>query len=301
MPGELTAALSTVCYSLSFVLLRKGQAESNPRDHGLLPILFVSTLTFLSALLFHYLAFPTAPERLPISPRAIRYAVASGLFGTLFGRLALYTAIDYLGATRGVVIKALSPLATLLLAIIFLKEHYEKEYAIGMIFLFLGVGFILIERTLIKTRSISSFLFRHSFVIAALAAFLQGTGHAFRKLSVLAPVSPLWMASIDMFAAFIGYIILLVVRGELSIVWNSYRGQYNLPIYTAGVMSASGVLLFFLAVSQIPVSEVSIILGAEPIIVALISSLFLRQLERMTWLTIAAAVCVASGVMVISL
>ncbi len=300
MPGELTAILAALCYALSFVLLHRGQTEDNLPDHGLFPVLIVSSATFLGALYGSNLVQGNLLMSSLMHSPSTKYAFIGGITGTFLGRLALYTAIERMGATRGVVVKALSPFITLALAIAFLREAYKPEYTIGLAFLIVGISVIIIEHVRISERNHPTWFFTTSIVLAFIAANLQGVGHLFRKLSTSLPISPVWLSTVDLCAATFGYTVFLLFTGQFFTVVQTYLKHLNLYILTAGVLSAAGVLLFFYSVSRIDVSHVSVIIGAEPVFVAFISALISRRLERLTGWTIASTILVACGVITIS-
>jgi drug/metabolite transporter (DMT)-like permease len=301
LPGELTAILAAICYALSFVLLHMGQSEDDLPDHGLLPVLVVSGLTFLFVLSIGYL-FRGGPDLATLLHYpSTKYAFLAGLIGTLFGRFALYTSIERLGATRGVVIKTLSPFMTLTLAVIFLGEEFKVDYTLGLLLLLIGIIVLFMEHIWFPTRNHPPSYFMVSVLIALAAANLQGIGHLFRKLSTTANVTPIWLSTVDICTAAIGYLFLLLITGKLPSVLKAYSRHLNLNIVTAGLLSAAGVILFFHSVSKIDVSEVSVIIGAEPIFVALISAVISPKLERLTIWTMLSTLFVACGVIIISL
>jgi drug/metabolite transporter (DMT)-like permease len=301
LPGEMTAILAAVCYALSFVLLHVGQSEEELPDHGLLPVLVVSGLTFLFALGTGFIFRGGLNMAALIHYPSTKYAFLAGLIGTLLGRLALYTSIERMGATRGVVIKTLSPFMTLALAVIFLGEQFKKSYTLGLVLLLIGVFVLIMEHIWFPERDSTFSYFIVSVLIAFAAANLQGIGHLFRKMSTSTHVTPIWLSTVDICTAAVGYILILLVTGKLPSVLRTYIRHLNLNIVAAGMLSAAGVLLFFHSVSKIDVSQVSVIIGAEPVFVALISALISPGLERLTVWTMLSTLCVACGVIIISL
>ncbi|WAH35928.1 DMT family transporter [Alicyclobacillus dauci] len=300
--GQMTAMLCAVCYALSYIFIRKGQTESSPPDNGLFPILVISSVTLDGA---SVLMGILDPSTIDVTSKDILlpcvYAALSGLIGTLLGRLTLYTAIKDLGATRGVVVKGLSPIITLAIVVIGLDQRIVRDDWIGLGCLLTAVGLLFCERQFTNQRTMAFALFRNSIFIAILSAFAQGTGHAFRQLSVSDHMEPTYAAAIDVTTALIGYLLVLVLRGRPLTLLNWYRRYTNSSLILAGVWSSLAVLLFFTAVRQIPVSTVSVLVATEPILVALFSVLFFPRLERLTWWSACASIVVAGGVVFISL
>ena len=300
LPGEATALIAASCYSLSYVLLRKGQAERDLPDHGLFPVLFISVLTLGASLALSQLIRPHAFVWNQNSAEAMGYSLLSGLIGTWLGRMALYAAIDYVGATRGVVIKSTAPLVTLIIAIFLLREKLDDLDATGMVCLLTGVAVVLLDRNRLQQRGYLNWL-RHGAVLGVIAAILQGIGHAMRKLGTLHSTSALLSATVDVTTAFLAYTLWLLASGRLGAIVRTYRRSYTPNIIASAFLSAAAVLLFFTAVGSAPVSTVSVIIGTEPVLVAILSALLLRKIERLTLFTLIGSLLVALGVILTSL
>ncbi|MCF8564059.1 DMT family transporter [Alicyclobacillus tolerans] len=300
MSGEVTALFAAFCYSLSFVYLRKAQTERNLPDHGLLPILLISALTLAAAFGIKALSQPVVLNAISKWPMAALLSVTSGLVGTWLGRQTLYTAIDRLGATRGVVLKSASPVITLVIAFSLLGERPDDLDVPGLACLLLGLVWVIVERRWVSHRALSKWV-NYGIALGLLSAVLQGTGHAMRKLGTAYPVSPVFSAAVDVLAALTGYSAALMVTGKLFRYLKVYWSFPKRYVIAAGLLSSAGVLLFFSAVSRAPVSTVSVIIGTEPILVALLSSVLLGKLEQLSWGVFVAAVLVAAGVILTSL
>lgn len=302
VPGVLTAFIAALCYSVSYLFVRKGQAESNPEDHGLFPVLLISSLTLALALLVKVMRNAAPLVMGPHQALTISFCILAGILGTCFGRMALYAAIARIGATRGVIIDMLSAFVTLTAAIIFLGEKLRWSNIYGVIGITLGLTLLITERVWFPSRFMKQ-LYQSGVAMSFAAALLQGVGHVFRKPSVVSPISPTFAATLDIVAALLLYTLLLGWNGRLTRVLRHYRrtGSSNLYFAAAGCFSAAGVLLFFSASSTIPVSQVSIITSIQPVIVAVLSGVLLAKLEQITWFTVMSSICVTLGVIIMSL
>lgn len=295
MSGELTAFLSAICYSLSYVFLRKGQVERETPDNGLFLVLAVSSAVLVFASLIH---MAMGPHRAPLPnfhAPATLYFVAGGITSTFLGRLALYAAIDRLGATRGVVIKTLEPLVTLGIALFMLGEKMRGTDKVSILLLLSGLVLLSLEPYLFPKRLIRS-VFVQGVLVGLGAAILQGIGHTIRKVGMSAvPLNPLYAAAIDVVAAFLVYTLVLAAIGRLPrfIRQLSTSSWY---LYVAGILSATGVLLFFDAVSKIPVFTAAFIAGSQPLFVALLSAALLSSVETLNWAVFIASWLVAAGI-----
>lgn len=298
--GLTTALLCAVCYALSYSFIRKGQSEGAPPDHGLLPILLISALTLDLAVVtmaLHHPMIVTSGK----SIHPLIFAVLSGIISTLIGRLLLYRAIHDLGATRGVVVKGLSPVATVAVVAFMLRQPVDYSDIIGLLALAIAVTLLLIERKLTPMRGFSLGFFTNGIALAAFAALSQGIGHAFRQVSVDGGIDPTIAAATDVTAACVGYLLILCVTGRLHRMFIWYVKHINLWLVAAGFSSSAAVMLFFAAVSLLPVTTVSLVVAVEPIFVTLFAVLFFPTLERLTWWSASASIVVAGGIILMNL
>jgi drug/metabolite transporter (DMT)-like permease len=302
LSGEVTALLSAILYALSYLLLRKGQAETkmDEFDNGLFLILLVSGSALSLALIAGIWMHPTPLVSGKDWLFSVSCCIMAGLVGTLCGRLALFAAIAKIGATRGVIVNAMAPIVTLVIAITTLGERFQLFDIWGMALLLFGMFLLMLERSLFPTRFLEH-LYKRGLVVAILATLFQGIGYTFRKVGIDTSMTPLFAATLDTVAAFAVYVLFLAAFGRLKTVVSLSLRNLNLNIAAAGILSGAAVLLFFAATDAIPVSQVSMITGSQPVIVALLSSIFMKKLERITWVTLGSAIFVALGVALIGM
>lgn len=295
MSGEISALISAFCYALSNLLLRKGQRDTLPADNGLFPILFVSG-TVLSFNLVMDLIDDPAP--LIVGQhwgKNVLFCILAGVVATLFGRLALYAAIARIGATRGITVIAMAPVVTLVIAVGLLGERIHYTDVIGIGLLSVGIVLLVVEATNRQSRTARTW-WRSGLVIAILAPVFQGIGYSFRKVGVTLPIDPIFASTLDTLAALFTYFAVLRSRGRLRQYFRFYVRNVNLYLVTSGFVTAAAVFFFFDAVSAAPVSTVSVIIGSQPVILAILSGIFLRKAEQLTWMTVASAAVVSAGV-----
>ncbi|MCL6444347.1 MAG: DMT family transporter [Alicyclobacillus sp.] len=302
MSGEFAALLSAVCYALSYMFVRKAQTalKTDELDNGLFIVLFVSGTVLSASLIVKFLIRPFPLVSGEDWELSIGCCVLAGIIGTLLGRLALFAAIVRIGATRGLIVNAMAPIVTLVIAVTMLGEKFHLLDIWGMVLLFLGMLLLSLEKIWFPTRSIGK-LFSQGVVVAVLATLFQGIGFTFRKVGIDTSMTALFAAVLDTVSALSLYVILLVMFGRHKNVIRISKGHVNLYIVAAGFLSAAAVMLFFVASDLIPVSQVSMITAIQPIIVALLSFIFMNKLERLTWVTIVCSVLVTTGVVLVGM
>lgn len=295
MPGEVTALFAAICYSLSYVLLHKGQSEIKTRDNGLLPVLAISGVTLGLALVGKWMLGGERFQLSPGWPTSVAFCAAAGVFSTFVGRMALYAAIARLGSTRGVVIKSLAPMVTIVLAVTFLGEVPQEDEVVGAMLLLASICLLIMERMWIDERSFIRSAANYGIVLGLGAALFQGSGHVLRKLGMNPPIDPILAATLDIFFALLAYAAWNFVTGDLRSHVVYYVQSRNKYIWAAGFLSGAAVLLFFTAIASTPLTTVTVIVGMEPVFVTIISLLFFRGLERFTWITFVYTLLVVVG------
>ncbi|QSO50240.1 DMT family transporter [Alicyclobacillus curvatus] len=301
MPGEVTALLAAMCYAISNLLVRKGQKDTHPSDNGLFPILVITGFILLAYLIVDHVRDPAPIVVNHILLRGVLFSALSGLVATLLGRLALYRAISKIGATRGSIVAAISPLVTLVIAVTMLQERLNIRDVSGMVMLLSGVMLLLMERKLFPMRLWPGLFVQNGIWIALWATLFQGVGYAFRKVGMQGRMDPAFAGSVDTFTALMVYIVILAFLGKLKSYLRYYVSHLNIYLISAGFMMAAAVFLFFEAVSEVPVSTVSVIMGSQPVIVALLAGIFMNRLERLTWVTGVSAGLVSVGVILLGI
>lgn len=327
------ALMSALCYALSYIYLNRAQRNGQTSDNGLLPVLVMSSASLvllwvlrawilhmpaLHAWILHTLPLhasnphatalhaPPARESLR-SPadwsagwresaerwKSVGFCVLAGVSWNFLGRMTLYASIRRVGPTRGVVLKSIAPVITVILATLFLHEPIEINDAFGFLLMFASIFLLLLERRLLHQRALT--LVTQGILLGLTSACLQGVGHVLRKIGVDF-VDPLFGATLDMTAAAVAYLAYLLWTGRLAHHVAFYRHHLMRDVWVAAALSAIGSLTFFTATASAPISNVAMILGMQPIFMPLLSGLLLKGSERFTWLSYLSAMLVAVGV-----
>ena len=295
MSGTVLALLAAVCFSLSYVLLRRGQVDLEVDDDGLFPNLCLGAIVLCGSTVVKLWLEPVQVTIMMSNNlwMGIGFCSISGIVGTLFGRMTLYGGIRRLGATRGIVIGTLETVVTLFLAITLLNESLKLINVLGVVLILGSVLLPPLERWLVAERSPVNY----GVILCLGAAMFKGTADCVRKVGMNTHLDPILTAAIDLTVACIGNLLILVSTRRLASTAGYYFRHFNAYLWLAGVLSASGVLLFFVAAANAPISTVATITGLEPVLVALFSGLFLRNLERLTWWTAIYTTLAAIGVL----
>jgi uncharacterized membrane protein len=225
--------------------------------------------------------------------------VVAGLLGTLLGRAFYYEGINRLGASITEPIKASNPLFAVLLAVVLLSDPVTGEQFTGIVLIVAGVAW-LSKQTVDGDASLTDAPAR-ALSLPFAAALMFALEPVVAKVGFNAGASLLSGLTLKTVSAAIGMGAYLRWRDALpaptSLLYDENRRWYVL----AGVGNSGFLLSYYAALSLAPVSLVVPILQLSPLVVMVLSYLFLRRLEHVTPRLVAGALVVVIGAIVVTL
>lgn len=228
--------------------------------------------------------------------RSMLAFVAAGLVGTVFGRLALFTGIQRVGASRAEPVKASNPLFAAVIAVLVLNERMTPEHVLGVVLIVVGVAIISWEQASgPETDELGSTAGLAFPLLAALCFAVEPT---VAKLG-LDEGTPVFVGlAIKTTAATVGYLGYLRWRGTLPTP-GSFSGE-ELPWYAAaGLANTAFLVALYASLAVAPVVLVAPLVQASPLFVVVLSYVFLQDIERVTArLALGVAVVVGGGALV---
>lgn len=231
-----------------------------------------------------------------LTARAVVAFVAAGFIGTVFGRLALFTGIQRVGASRAEPVKASNPLFAAVVAVLVLGERMTSEHVLGVVLIVVGVAVISWEQASgPETDELGSVADLGFPLLAALFFAVEPT---VGKIGLNEGTPVLVGLAIKTGAATLGYLGYL--RWRRALPTTEILSGDGLPWYlAAGLANTAFVVALYAALDVAPVVVVAPIVQASPLFVVVLSYLFLQDLERVTGrLALGAAVVVGGGVLV---
>jgi drug/metabolite transporter (DMT)-like permease len=143
----------------------------------------------------------------------------SGAIGIGIGDTAFFAAINSIGARRSLLLEALAPPLTALLAALFLQEQLDARAWLGIALTIAGVAWVVVERT-----PDSGFINPHPLrgaVFGLLAAVAQASGSVLSRAALVdTTVSPLHSALIRLLGG-TAILVLLLIRQRQS--WQCFK------------------------------------------------------------------------------
>ncbi len=285
MPAQLIAFFTAVFYAAALVSARRGLDYSTPVTVTCVSVV-VQTVTLWGAL------FLTGgiPQ---VSSTAVFLFIFVGI-AQLGVRLFAYTGVHKIGASRSSALQAISPLIAAVIAIIFLHEEAGLLVMAGTVLVVTGI--ILVSWK--PERQIPTFRFWH-LLLPVWAACLTGMNHPIRRYALNLSNEPLFFAALMGIVSLVGFFGYLALTPQASrFVWD--RRALG-PFIATGFFETLSILTIIMALSVGQVVVVAPIAATYPVWALLGTSLFLRDLERINFLTTLGTLSVVLGTVAIHL
>jgi drug/metabolite transporter (DMT)-like permease len=300
--SPLLAACAALAYSLSQIFVRLGSRSVLPLS-GVVLSLGSSVLVLITALTIRGGASP--------SLTAVAAFAMGGLLGPGLGRILSITAISRIGATRASPVKAAAqPVVAVMLGVLVLSETLEPTRVLG-IFVTLGGVLIVVrsgQRTPVPTgtETVSGEV-RPPIVRSLKVLFWPlGAGTAFatadlvRKSGMQIMDDAVFGGSVGVAVALSIWATVLVTRGQGSALVRDLGTPDSKWFLASGMASGAAQVFMLSALRDGDLSLVGPIVSIQPILIALISRVFIQRLEKVGIAVIAAAVMAVAGTILIS-
>ena len=263
-PGELAALGGALLWTVSSIIYAQAGQTVIP--------LALNFSKGVVAIAFMVLTLGIQQSPLPILDlREWGLLIGSGIVGIGIGDTAFFMALNSLGARRTVLLEALAPPLTAVLAIAFLGEVLGWTGYGGIFFTVLGVTWVVLERTAkapisssgiekdspsslapssIKntTASRSSAQDRQGIIYGLLAALCQATGAVMTRAALVdTSISPLWSGLIRLAAGTLLVLVLMMfLLGVKRLERHTLRPLQSLSFL--GLIAITAFVSTFLAI-----------------------------------------------------
>ncbi|MFC4540498.1 EamA family transporter [Halosolutus amylolyticus] len=284
--GVTLAAFAAALVATQAICIRQGSREGRTTN-ALVVVLAVNVAVLTPAAAVTY--FPAYS----LTPLSVAAFAATGVVGTILGRACYYASINRIGASRTEPIKASQPLHATLIAVLLLGESVSLGHLAGIVCIVLGVAWITRETT--RDRPAGGSERKWLWLMFPLgAAFLYGVEPTLAKVGFREGTPLLVGLSLKTITAIAGAIAYLQWRG-VDINRPSLNSPSTLWFTAAGIANTLFLLTYYAALELTDVVVVVPIIQTSPLVIAVLSWLFLPRLERVTWQVVAAASVVVLG------
>lgn len=290
--GVGLATAAAVIFAFQYLFVRLGTDGGRITD-----IMLVSLLTNVVVMVPLTLLVHGVPS---LTTVAVLSFVAAGLSGSLLARLCMFKSVEAIGASRTSPVVASNVFFATILAVIVFGERLTAPHLLGIVLIVVGVAAISWETAHDADPDGSVRELGLSLALPLLAALFIGFEPIFVAYGLGSGAAVLPGVAIKALAAtigFVGYLALTNGYRPEMLRWNPYMKWY----LGAGITSTAGIGTYFLALEVAPVVLVVPLLQTSPLIVVVLSAVFLPQrLERVTWRLVAGALVVVTGAMLVS-
>lgn len=276
MFGELFAILSALFWACAVVTLRRALQTNN-----------ALTVTFVSVLSNTLYFWPAAVFLTPwdrVGYDGLLPLIAGGLLAPAFGRILWVMAVDKLGAARSAPLFETTPLFSVLFAVSFLGEAVNLQIGLGLLAIVSGVMVLSLGHGKLM-------LSRAGVVISLVSAAAFGGAANLYRVGAISVNSPILGAAIGVSMASILYLVLSVIsKKPIDNPRKWSRFTYLNGVFTGLALSSMWTALFLQKVVI-----VAPLFSITPVFTLLLSWIFLRKLEKLSFIIIAAAFLVILG------
>jgi drug/metabolite transporter (DMT)-like permease len=290
--GVGLAVLATLAVSLTSLSVRVGTEEGGTLD-ALLVVLGTNALVFVPTALFLY--YPSYQ----LTPVSVGAFFGAGVVATLLGRTLSFVSFRRIGASRTEPIRSAHPLSATVVAVLVLSETVSAMRLVGIGLIVAGVAYISWE----SNRSDADSPIDGSslqLLIPMGAAFFYGLEPTLAKVGLeegtpaLVGLSIKTVSALVLLSLFLGYRRSLPRRRSV--------GRLLKPWFlVAGLLNTVFMGLYYVALQIAPVTLVIPIIATSPLVVVVLSRLYLPDLERVSIRLVAGAVVVVVGAVAVTL
>lgn len=289
--GVGLAAVAAVLLAVQAVVIRVG-TDNGTVAHALATVLGVNVVVLAGGTLLAY--YPDYG----VTPLSFAVFAGAGLSGTVLARSLYFLSIDRIGASRTEPIKSSQPLHATIVAVIVLNEVVTGTHFLGIVLIVVGIAAISWETS--NRGSVDRTVALYELALPLGAAFFFGIEPTFIKLG-FAEGTPVFVGlAIKTVAAALGFAVYLAWTASFPSL-GTYRSASGRLYFVAGLANTGFLVTYFLALEAAPVALVVPIVQTSPLLVLVLSSLFLDRLESVTWRLVVGALVAVSGAIVITL
>jgi drug/metabolite transporter (DMT)-like permease len=299
--GELAALSASAVWAVASLMFTRLSKDHGPLVMNYLKCVIAVVFMMLTLSILEGRAWPV-----DMSSTNIAFLAASGIVGLTIGDTAFFNALTRIGARRALLLMALSPPTTALLAVPFLGEPITLRLAAGMLLTLGGVVWVILERTTpADTESEDSYrkaddrrtlLFGVGFALVAMLC--QSAGNILTKLGGDLD-SPLAISVVRLTFGIAGLLVVVAVSGRLAATLEPFKRGRTAAILVVATFLGTylGIWLLNAGLKYSYAGIAATLSSTSPIFVLPLA--YFVQKEKLSFRSIAGAFVAVSGVAII--
>lgn len=292
--GIVLASVAAVGFAGQFLCIRLGTDDGEVTD-AVLVVLCCNVVLVTPPIFLVY----SPPYTALFTPVSVVSFAAAGIAGMFVARLLMFESIKTIGASLTSPVIASNILFATVFAVVLLGERLTAVHLSGIVLIVAGIGLISWETAATTGPDRSVRETGTTLALPVAAAVCIGIEPVFISIGLAAGTTILPGVAVMAGSATIGFTGYLLWSGSLR----------RIPLQTTstawyiagGISTTIAFLAYFGALEVAPVVLVMPLLQLTPLIVVVLSALFLpRRLEHVSWRIGAAAIVVVVGAAVVS-
>ncbi|OGU75827.1 MAG: hypothetical protein A2V93_02520 [Ignavibacteria bacterium RBG_16_34_14] len=291
--GEMSALATAFCWAVTSYAFTNITRKIGALQVNIDRIILASVMLFLIILFFNI--------NLNLNFNQVSNLIISAILGLVCGDSFLFKSFQLIGARLGIIIMALVPVLSTILAFFFLNEIISLLGMIGMVVTITGIVIVVLET---KQRDENNFSLNSKGIFYGMIGALgQASGLIFAKFAFQA-------GELNGFtASFIRLFSASAILLPLVVIFRRYKNPYRL--YSENVSSIKvmlivtifgpvlGITLSLVAIEYAKVGIASTLMATMPIIMLPISKFYFK--EELGWKAIPGTIIAVAGTAIIFL
>ena len=229
------------------------------------------------------------------------YLIASGFAGLVFGDTFLFKSFQLIGARIGMLLMALAPAISTILAFIFLDEKLSTTAVIGIVVTITGIIVVILERNSEKISILG--ISKIGVLFGILAATGQASGLVLAKLAfVIKDVNGFVAAFIRLLSAVVIILPVTLLLKRLTNPVTLFKNDtkaFKATITGTILGPVLGITFSLIAITYTKIGIASTLMSTMPVIMLPISKYYYK--ESLSWRAIIGAVIAVAGVAILFL
>lgn len=291
--GELFAVITSACWSVSSFAFNTAIDRVNSVQ--------VNTDRMIFAAIMLFITISVAGIGYNVSSSQVFFLFISGAVGLVFGDSFLFRAYKHIGARISMLLMALAPVISAILAYFFLDEILTGWGITGMIVTLAGVGLVVFEKQEIPTSKYK--ISKAGIFYGLMGALGQAVGLILAKVAFNE-------GSVNGFiATFIRLLSAIIILLPLAVMAKKYKNPVkifskDLKAFAAILVGTTlgpylGITFSLLAIANAKVGIASTLMSLMPIMMLPISKYVFK--ENINWRAVGGAVLAVAGVAILFL
>lgn len=267
MVGEIAALATALLWSWNALLFTSAGREVGSFAVNVIRIFFGTVFLAVT----HFILIGDYS----VSERGLYALVLSGFIGLVIGDLALFKSYVILGGRLSMLILALAPAFTSIIAFIFLNEILSPFEIGGIIITIIGIYWVLYESR--GNHSSIHGSMKKGILLALIGAICQAVGLVIAKYGLNDMVlDPLYATLIRMVTALVGVTILMFIRNRTRQVSTAFKTPKALKLIFLGSIFGPflGIWLSMVSIKYTSTGVGATIMSTSPILIIPFSIIF---------------------------